>query len=158
MAILSKLDEFCDATSLIAATAATTILGDVIDLGASPTGAVLTNVQGYPGNSEIYIVAKIETTCTGANSTKVFELRSSTLAALTGGTTTVHLTTAAIPVASLVAGYQVFCAQLPQGTYQRYLGIWATNAGDTMTAGKLDAYLTLTPPTAWAPTADALTK
>lgn len=156
--IISKLTEFCDATSLIAATAASTIIGDVMDLGTSPTGAVLTNVQGYPGNSSIYLVAQIETACAGANSTKVFELRSSTLAALTGGTTTVHLTTPAIPVATLAAGYQVYNVQLPRGTYQRYLGLWATNAGDTMTAGKLDAFLTLDAITPWAPTADALTK
>lgn len=156
--IVDKLTEFCDATSLVAATAATTILGNVIDLGTSPTGAVLTNVQGYPGNSCIYLVARMQTTATGASSTKAFELRSSTLAALTGGTTTVHISVPAIAMATLVEGYTVFCGEIPRGTYQRYLGIWATNAGDTMTAGKLDAFLTMEPPTIWAPTADALTK
>lgn len=156
--ILDKLTEFCDAASLIAATAGASVIGNVIDLGTSPTGAILTNVQGYPGNSEIYLIARMETSAAGASSTKAFALHSSTLAALTGGTTTVHLTTAAIPMATLVAGYTIFNTQLPAGTYQRYLGIYATNAGDTMTAGKLDAFLTLSAVTNWSPTADGLTK
>lgn len=156
--ILDKLTEFCDAVSLAAATAATTIIGNVIDLGTSPTGAILTNVQGYPGNSEIFLVAKMAAAATGASSTKLFQLRSSTLAALTGGTTTVHLDSGAIAMATLVAGYTIFNTKLPRGTYQRYLGIWATNAGDSMTGGTLDAFLTLDSVTAWAPTADALTK
>lgn len=155
---IDKLNEFCDATSLAAATAASTIIGNVIDLGTSPTGAVLTNRQGYPGNSDVYLVAQMASSATGASSTKVFELRSSTLEALTGGTTTVHLTTSAIPMATLAAGYQVYNIKLPRGVYQRYLGLWATNAGDSMTGGTLDAYLTVDPPTPWAPTADALTK
>jgi ribosomal protein L2 len=156
--ILDKLNEFCDATSLVAATAATTILGNVIDLGTSPTGAVLTNVQGYPGNSNIYLVARMATLAAGASSTKVFELRSSTLAALTGGTTTVHLQTSALAMATLVAGYTIYNTPLPRGTYQRYLGIWGTNAGDSMTGGTLDAFLTLDSVTDWKPTADGLTK
>jgi ribosomal protein L2 len=155
---VDKLLEFCDAVSLAAATAASTIIGNVIDLGTSPTGAILTNVQGYPGNSDVYLVIQMATAAAGANSTKVFELRSSTLVALTGGTTTTHLTTSAIAMATLAAGYQVFNGPIPRGTYQRYLGIWATNAGDSMTGGTVDAFLTLDPPTAWAPTADALTK
>jgi len=155
---IDKLLEFCDATSLAAATAASTIIGNVIDLGESPTGAVLTNVQGYPGNSNISLVIQMASAATGASSTKTFELRSSTLAALTGGTTTVHLTTSAIAMATLAAGYRVISIQLPQGTYQRYLGLWATNAGDSMTGGTVDAFLTLDPPTPWAPVADALTK
>ena len=155
---IDKLLEFCDATSLIAATAASTILGNVVDLGTSPTGAVLTNVQGNPGNSNISLVISMASSATGASSTKVFELRSSTLAALTAGTTTTHFTTSAIAMATLVAGYQVVNIQLPRGVYQRYLGIWATNAGDTMTGGTVDAYLTLDPPTPWAPVADSLTK
>lgn len=156
--ILDKLTEFCDAASLAAATAATTIIGNVIDLGTSPTGAILTNVQGYPGNSDIFLVARMASDAAGASSTKVFELRSSTLAALTGGTTTVHLATSAIAMATLVAGYTIFNTRLPRGTYQRYLGIWATNAGDSMTGGTLDAFLTLDSTTDWKPTADALTK
>ena len=155
---VDKLNEFCDATTLVAATAAAGVLGNVIDLGTSPTGAILTNVQGYPGNSGVKLVVRISTTATGASSTKVFALHSSTLAALTGGTTTVHLTKAAIAMATLVAGYTVYNVELPAGTYQRYLGIYATNAGDTMTAGNVDAFLTHDSVTDWAPTADLLTK
>lgn len=155
---VDKLNEFCDATSLIAATAAAGVLGNVIDLGTSPTGAILTNVQGYPGNSHISLVVRILAAATGASSTKAFALHSSTLAALTGGTTTVHLNSGAIAMATLAAGYTIFNTCLPAGTYQRYLGIYATNAGDTMTGGTVDAFLTLDPATAWAPTADALTK
>lgn len=158
MGLVSKLDEFCDGTALAAATAAAGVCGNVIDLGTSPTGALLTNVQGYPGNSNIYLVAKILAAATGANSTKVFALHSSTLAALTGGTTTVHLTTSAIAMATLVAGYEIYNIKLPRGTYQRYLGLYMTNAGDSMTGGTIDAYLTMDPPTAQAPVANALVR
>jgi hypothetical protein len=57
----------------------------------------------------------------------------------------VHYSTAAIPVASLVAGYLVCAVKLPSGSYERYLGLWETVATANVTAGKINAFLTSDP-------------
>lgn len=52
----------------------------------------------------------------------------------------IHVSTGAIPVASLVPGY-VYAVKLPAGSYKRYLGVKYTVTG-TGTGGTIDAFIT----------------
>lgn len=135
--ILDERLEFCDATALTTAAAGTALEGDVIDLGN----------DGADGNSEdIYFVLQIDTAVAGPDTVQ-FKLVSDAQAAIaTDGSATVHFETAAIAVATLVAGYQVCAVKLPRGTYERYLGVIRTTVGaGALSAGKINAFLTREP-------------
>lgn len=145
--ILDERTEFCDATSAILAVGSA-IIGDVIDLGATPT---LRDI----GNGEpLYLVIQVDTTFVGATSTTTFELSSDSTANL-ATSRTVHASTGAIPVATLVAGYTKVIALPTEVTYERYLGLWETVATADVTAGKINAFLTRNA-AKWAAYADAL--
>lgn len=138
--ILDERSEFCDATSAVLAIG-NAIIGDVMDLGATP---VLRDIgNGY----DLYLVIQVDTTFVGATSTTSFDLVSDSAAALTTSKTT-HVSTGAIPVASLVAGFTKIIPLPVEATYERYLGIWETVATANVTAGKINAFLTTTP-TKW---------
>lgn len=135
--ILDEYGEFCDATALNTGAAASYLIGDVIDLGA------VTNGQDIGAGEDIYLVIQVDTTATGATATGQFHLCSDAQAAIAvDGTASYHFSTAAIAVATLVAGYQIAAVRLPQGTYERYLGILQTTAVAAFTAGKVNAFLT----------------
>ena len=121
-------------------TAASYLIGDVIDLG---TGGV-NKVDG------VYLVIGVDTAVTsGGAGTYQFHLCSDAQAAIAAdGTATYHFSTSAIPKATLVAGYSIAKVELPIGTYERYLGILQTTAVAAATAGKVNAFLT-NDPTAW---------
>lgn len=137
--ILDERTEFCDATSAILAVG-NAIIGDVIDRQA--TGNTLVDLgTGQP----VYLVIQVATTFVGATSTTQFSLRSDSVAALTSSPTT-HWTSAAIPVATLVAGYELAIALPLEKTYERYLGLWETVATANVTAGAINAFLTKHPP------------
>lgn len=148
--ILDKLVEFCDATAIAAATAGAGICGNYIDMG---------DAKQFPGYSDgAYVVIRMQTAADGGvGASKQFLLQSSTLTALTGGTTKVHYTTPAIVFGSLTAGALVAAFELPKDTYQRYLGLWMINSVDTISAGNVDAFIT-NDPAFWVGAADALTK
>jgi len=147
--ILDERGEFADNTALNTGGVASYLVGDVIDLGAAP-GAL------GPGD-DLYAVIRVSFTATGAgNTTGAFHLCSDAQAAIADdGSATYHLSTAAIAVATLAAGYTVLCAKLPYGTYERYLGILQTTGGAAFTAGKIDAFLT-SDVAKWKPYADAV--
>jgi hypothetical protein len=132
--------EFCDATSAILAVG-NALIGDVVDL-KSPTTAPNTTVDLE--GSDLYLILQVDTTFVGATSTTKFELCSDSTADL-ATSKTVHFATAAIPVATLVAGYLICAVKLPSGSYERYLGIWETVATANVTAGKINAFLTSDP-------------
>lgn len=136
--ILDSRLEFCDATALNTGVAGTYLIGNVIDLGT----------DGAIGNSDdLYLVIQVDTTATsGGLATGTFILASDAQAAIaTDGSATAHFTTAAIAVATLVAGYQICAVELPRGTYERYLGILQTTGTAAFTAGKINAFLTMNP-------------
>lgn len=133
--ILDERNEFCDATSAVLGLGQNAIIGDVIDLGATPT------LRDLGAGEPIYLVIQVATTFVGATSTTTFDLRSDSVAALTTSPTT-HYTTGAIPVATLVAGYTKVIALPAEVTYERYLGLWETNATAAVTAGAINAFLT----------------
>lgn len=135
--ILDERTEFGDEASLIGDAATTYILGDVIDLGSTPTLRDLAN--GEP----IYLVVRISTAvlAAGGAANVTFRLASDSTANL-ATSPTIHLNSGALAKGTLVAGYTVFAVALPQGSYERYLGVTYTPDTNATTAGKADAFLT----------------
>lgn len=139
--ILDKFNEFADATS-VAGTAGTALVGNVIDLGAESRDI---------GNGEpLYLVIQTDTEIItgGTAGTIQFKLSSDSTADL-ATSATVHFASAefvtddaAANSAALNAGGVIAAVALPQGTYERYLGILATIGTTTVTAGKINAFLT----------------
>lgn len=131
--ILDDRLEFADALSCGANVNA--ILGDVIDLGATPT---LRDI----GNGEpLYLVIQVDTAIVGTTSTVQWQLASDSTADL-ATSKTVHLDTGAIAEATLVAGYTIAIALPIAATYERYLGIWQTVGTNELSAGKVNIFLT----------------
>lgn len=139
--------EFADAVS-VAAAAGTALIGDVIDLQvAGDIG------NGYP----IYLVITTDTEIItgGSAGTIQFILASDAQAAIaTDGSATAHITTtafvtddAAANSAQLNAGGIIFMGPVPMEgvVYERYLGVLAVIATTTVTAGKINAFLTKDP-------------
>ena len=161
MAILDERLEFADNVS-VAAAAGTALIGDVIDLGS--VGRDIGN--GQP----VYLVLRTGSTeiiTGGSAGTLQFTLASDSTAAIaTDGTATEHVLTelfvtddAAANDTEMNAGELIYSAPIPLGTggnYERYLGILATTATTTTTAGTINAYLTLDPPTTKKTYADAV--
>lgn len=146
--IIDKLTEFGDAAACFV-NIGTAVVGDVIDLGASPT------LKNIGGGEPIYLVIQIDTTIVGAGSSSEFKLVSDSTSDLATSPTT-HFSSGALPVATTVGGYLVCAVPLPSSqTYERYLGVTVTSSAFNTTAGKANAFLTLTPP-AWVALPDAL--
>jgi hypothetical protein len=146
--ILDERLEFADATS-VAAAAGTALIGDVIDT----TGGLFTNSDiGLGEEMWIVIQTAVEIITGGVAGTLQFFLVSDALATLGGGVVancTQHLATRAFITddagandAELNAGGVILASRLPSGTYERYLGILATTATTTTTAGSINAFLT----------------
>lgn len=156
-AIMDARNEFCDATS-VAAAAGTALVGNVIDLGAAARDI---------GNGEpLYLNITVDTEIItgGSAGTIQFFLASDDAAAIaTDGSATIHLTSASIVTddagangALASAGATILCAALPQGAiYERYLGILCTIGTTTVTAGKINAWLSKDP-RGWRAYPDAL--
>lgn len=143
--ILDERTEFCDETSAVL-NIGNAIIGDVIDLGATS--------QDIGNGQPVYLVIQVDTTFVGTNSTTTFDLCSDSTANLATSKTT-HVSTGAIPVASLAAGFTKIIALPIEATYERYLGLWETVATANVTAGKINAFLTTTP-AKWTASPDAL--
>jgi hypothetical protein len=152
--IVDELLEIADATS-IAASAGTAVVGDVIDLEATTSDIGITD--------ELWIVIQVTTAIVAAGAgTLALQVVSDSLSTLGGGSlasctlhlTTGNLVTAASTPAGQTAGSVLMAAKLPSGTYERYLGILATVATQTISAGAINAFLTRDY-AKWLATADA---
>ena len=122
------------------------VLGDVI---------AFKNTTNYPTvGRPIYCTIKITTPVTGTNADVIFAIKSAPGANVTADSPTTHWTSAAIPVATLVAGYVVFQGTLPLGAYQKYLGV-TTLPDETLTGGAADVFIT-DDVSAWRAYADAI--
>lgn len=132
--ILDERSEFADATALSTAATGLALVGDVIDLGTDG----INEVEGL----DLFIT--VDTAVTSAGSATVeFQLVSDAQAAIAvDGSATVHYKSAAVPKATLVAGYTVVNVKLPKGQYERYLGILQNVGTAALTAGKVNAGLT----------------
>lgn len=139
--IMDEKLEFADATALSTAGTGLAAVGDVIDLGATP--------QDLGNGQPLYLVIQVDTAVTSAGSATVsFQLVSDGTATLAAnGTETLHYASAAIPKASLVAGYEIVVAVPLEGSiaYERYLGIQQNVGTAALTAGKINAFLTFDP-------------
>lgn len=147
--ILDERNEFADATALSIVGTGRALVGDVIDLGAADQ---LGNGDG------LYLVVQVDTAATSAGAATVsFELASDAQAAIaTDGSATVHFASAAIPVATLVAGYTAAVVKLPVvPAAERYLGILQNVGTAALTAGKINAFLT-NDPAVWKAYADGI--
>jgi hypothetical protein len=146
--ILDERTEFADAVS-VAAAAGTALIGDVVD-----TSVIRDHGRGKP---PIYLMITTDTEIItgGSAGTIQFALVSDAAAAIaTDGSASVHFLTkafvtddAAVNDAELNAGGVIACVALPmEGVpYERYLGILAIIATTTVTAGKINAFLTMDP-------------
>jgi hypothetical protein len=140
---LDERNEFADAVS-VAAAAGTALIGDVIDLGVARDIGL--------GEPPLYVVIQTDTEIItgGAAGTIQFKVSSDAQAAIaTDGTASDHIITpslvtddAAANDARLNAGGTILMAQLPPGSYERYLGILCITGTTTTTAGKINAFLT----------------
>ena len=148
--------EFADAVS-VAAAAGTALIGDVIDLGATP--------DDISAGTPMYLVINVDTEIItgGAAGTLTFKLASDAQAAIaTDGTATVHVATTGFVTdgtdanaAEMKAGAYPLIVALPGGVpYERFLGILAVTATTTTTAGAINAFLT-TDVARWKAYADA---
>lgn len=147
--IMDERLEFADAVS-VAAAAGTALIGDVIDLGA--------NSRDIGSGRELFLVISVDTEIItgGSAGTIQFVLASDAQAAVaTDGSATAHYTSRAFVTDDAAANdtamnagqFAVVVALPPEGpVYERYLGILAVIATTTVTAGKINAYLTLDPP------------
>lgn len=143
--ILDDRLEFCDDVAA-SGTDASAILGDVVDLGGT--------TQDIGNGEPLYLVIQVSTAYAAAGTSVTFQLRSSTLAALTGGTTTTHLQSDALDTSSVIAAGTTRIYALPAATYQRYLGLWKVTVG-AVASGKVNAFLTHDV-AKWTAAADAL--
>jgi hypothetical protein len=145
--------EFADATS-VAAAAGTSVIGDVIDLKSPTTNPNTTvDLEG----SDLYLVITTDTEVITGGSAGTLELFLVSDALATLGAGVVASCTTHIAVGSLVTddsaansdalnvGGMIYCGKLPKGSYERYLGILATVGTTTITAGKINAFLTRDP-------------
>jgi hypothetical protein len=125
------------------AIAAGSVLSDFsIDLGASATDSLGNTVISDIGRgSPVDLLVQVTETFVGANGTLKAELVMADNAALTSNLVVLQ-DSGAIPVASLIAGYQ-FRLRIPAGISKRYLGLRYTVAVTTQTAGKVTATLLL---------------
>lgn len=154
--ILDERNEFADAVS-VAAGAGTALIGDVIDLGGTS--------QDVGNGQPLYLVIQTDTEIItgGSAGTIKFQLASDASASIaTDGSASVHFDTgtfvtddAAANSAALNAGGVIAAVALPNGTYERYLGILATIGTTTVTAGKINAFLT-TDVAKWVATPDGI--
>jgi hypothetical protein len=135
--ILDERTEFCDATSLNTGAAASYLIGDVID-------TTLVSKDLGNGAEDLFFVVQVDTAVTGGGGCTVqFHLASDAQAAIAvDGSATYHISTSAIAVATLIAGYTAVAAKLPVGTYERYVGVLQTTGTAAVSAGKVNAFLT----------------
>lgn len=144
--ILDESLEFADALALGTGAPASVLLGDVVDLGAGRDAQNIGDID-IGESDNMHLVISVDTAATsGGLATVAFHLVSDAQAAIAvDGSATYHFSTAAIPVATLAAGYRVATVALPRGTYERYLGVLQTTGAFALTAGKVNAFLTSNP-------------
>lgn len=147
--IMDERLEFADATS-VAAAAGTALIGDVIDLGSVH--------RDIGAGQQMFLVISVDTEIItgGAAGTIKFQLASDAQAAIaTDGSASVHWDSgtfvtddSAANDTQMNAGQYIAVVALPMEgrVYERFLGLLAVIATTTVTAGKINAFLTLDPP------------
>lgn len=129
--------ELLDAVALNTGAAGTYLLGSQYDTGATPT------LKDMGLSQDFWLVAKVTTAATsGGSATLQLKVVSDDTTSISTTTSTVHYTSAAIPVASLTAGALIFATKLPIGDYERYIGILQVTGTAAFTAGNIEVFVT----------------
>ena len=140
--IMDNFGQFVNTADDVAIEAGNQLIGDVIDLG----GANRDIGNGQP----LYLVFVVGTAFDGggaSNGTTQFELASDSTADLATSRSTHFLTKAFAAATELTAG-ATFCMPLPTSggePYERFLGIWLTQAVEGEDDGTIDIFLSLDP-------------
>lgn len=132
--ILDTQSKFSDAQAVTVTALAT----NVLDLRQSTSLALAD--EGV--DIDMWLVVQVGTAFTAAGAaTMTITIETDSTADL-ATSATVHFSTAAIAVATLVAGYRAVAVKLPSDLYERYLSVRYTIATGPMTAGTITAFLT----------------
>lgn len=147
--IMDERLEFCDAEALDTSGTDTDLVGDVID----------SEVARDLGNGQpVYLVITVDTAVDSAadGASVEFVLASDAQEAVAvDGTATEHVSTGAIAEADLTAGTTfVIALPLEGNEYEQFLGLLTKTTGEAVTAGAINAFLTLDPH-GWKSYADA---
>lgn len=140
--IVDNFAEFADGATTVQQEAGTALIGDVYDLGAT--------TRGIAGGQPLYLVITVDTAFdggAGTAGTTSFTLASDAVAAIdTAGAATIHaVTDVFVADVQLTAG-TTLVIPVPGGqTFERYLGILATQAVEGEDDGVISAFLTLDP-------------
>lgn len=153
--ILDSTLEFCDAVS-VATTAGTSLIGNQIDI---------TTARNIGAGQPVYLVITVDTAIVtgGSAGTIQFVLASDDSASVHTTTSTRHITTAAYvtdDAPAIPAGTLLYVGALPSGIYsqvdyEQFLGLLLIVGTTTITAGKINAFLTIDPP-GWKAFTDAV--
>jgi hypothetical protein len=138
--------EFCDAVACNTGAADTYNIGDIINME---------DVRDLGNGQPVYLVMTCDTSIItgGSAGTVAFQLVSdSTDTIATDGSQTIHITSEAFvtddaALNDLDAGDIIWCVALPtEGpAYEQYLALQQVTGTTAITAGKVNAFLTLTP-------------
>lgn len=157
--ILDERTELADATALNTGAAGTYNVGDVIDTHVGSLNTTLNQGNGQP----LYLVISVDTAIVLGSSTGTIQYKLVSDAdnnPPSTTTSTVHYTSSAFATATTAsdaayttAGSTPVIVALPHGSYERYLGLQQVTGTTAISAGKINAFLTLDP-AAWVATAD----
>jgi len=147
--ILDERTEFCDATALNTGAAGTYNIGDIIDSEVA---------RNLGDGHQVYVVIQVTTAVTsGGAATVTFQVVSDATSTIATSGQTIHAVTAAIGKADLVAGYQIAIPLPPSVSkaYERYIAVQQVTGTAALTAGAVNAFLTIDPPSDWVAQPDA---
>ena len=135
---IDKQAEFSDAQAVTA----TAISTNVIDLISNASGKNPLRDIGTGQNVYLVVMTQTAATDSGSDATLTVDLLSDSTDNL-ATSPTVHFSTGALAFAAFApAGSLLAAVKLPQGNYERYLGVRYTVASGPLTAGNFDAFLT----------------
>lgn len=135
---VDKHNEFSDAQAVTA----TAISTNVIDRISNSSGKNALADIGTGQDVYLVVITQTAATDTSSDATLTVTLESDSTADL-ATSATVHFTTGALAFAAFSpAGTTLAAVKLPQGEYERYLGVRYTVASGPLTAGNFDAFLT----------------
>jgi hypothetical protein len=134
---VDKQAEFSDAQVVTA----TAISANVMDLVSNASGKNPIRDIGTGQDVYLVVLTAVVATDTGSDATLVVTLESDDNVGL--ASPTVHFSTPTLAFAAFApAGTVLAAIKLPQGSYERYLGVRFTVAAGPLLTGAFDAFLT----------------
>lgn len=135
---VDKQNEFSDAQAVTASAIST----NVYDRISNSSGKNILADIGTGQDVYLVVMTVAAVTDAGSDATLAVTLESDSDVGLTTSPTT-HLSTGTLAFAAFsAAGTVLMATKLPQGNYERYLGVRYTVGAGPLTAGTFDAFLT----------------